>query len=115
MVAGQSVYTSLHTRAPGVADLPIRAVQGLLEGGPIHRSAVLASNEALVLSISRDEIDRAIAVAPTLEFLRIGANENREFRLYERFLARFKETYAAVLLLLQPSAVGGGGANQDNG
>ncbi len=102
MVAGQGVYAQLHTRAPGSVDLPIIAVRGLLEDGPVHRSAVLPKDEALLLSISGKEIDRAIAVEPNLEFLRIGAGENREFRLYERFLPRFKQTYAAALLRLNP-------------
>ena len=97
MIAGQGVYTALHTRG-GAADLPVKAVQGLLEGGPVHRSTVLKSGHALILSISGEEIDRAVAEDPTLEFLRIGDNEDRHFRLYERFLTRFKQTYSAVLL-----------------
>lgn len=100
MVAGKDVWTYLHTRATGAADLPVKAVKGLLDDGPVHRSAVLPDNEALILSISGGEIDRAVAEHPTLEFLRVGKNENREFRLYERFLTRFKQTYAAVLLQL---------------
>jgi len=100
IIAGQEVFRHLHERVPGAADLPIKAVRGLLEDGPVHRSAVLPANEALVLSISGQEVDRAVAVSPTLEFLRIGANENRDFRLYERFLARFKQSYSAVLLRL---------------
>jgi hypothetical protein len=66
----------------------------------VHRSAVLPDDEVLVLSISGGEIDRAVAVAPILEFLRIGDDEDRDFRLYERFLARFKQTFSAVLLQL---------------
>ncbi len=100
MIAGQIAYAELYRRATGAADLPLQAVQGLLEDGPIHRCAVLPPNEALVLSISGEEVDRAVAVPPTLEFLRIGEGEKREFRLYERFLPRFKQTYAAVLLRL---------------
>ncbi len=103
MVAGQAVFRQLHQRVPGAADLPVVAVRALLDDGPIHRSAVLPQDEALVLSISGEEVDRAVAVGPTLEFLRVGANENREFRVYERFLTRFKQTYAAVLLRLAPA------------
>jgi uncharacterized linocin/CFP29 family protein len=102
MVAGHDVYTQLHSRGGGAADLPVKAIQGLLEGGTIHRSAVLAPTEALVLSLSGEEIDRAVAVPATLEFLRIGQNELREFRVFERFLPRFKLTYSAVLLRLVP-------------
>jgi hypothetical protein len=80
---------------------PLKAVEGLLEGGPVHRTAVLEGGEALVLSLSGEEIDRAVAESPTLEFLRIGRGDNREFRLYERFLTRFKQTAAVVLLRLE--------------
>jgi len=100
MVAGTNVFTQLHTRAPAAAALPVEAVQGLLEGGPIHRSGVLPSNDALILSISGGEIDRIVTASPCLEFLRIGNNETRDFRVFERYLTRFKETRAAVLLQL---------------
>lgn len=103
MIAGREVYRQLHSRVTGAAGLPIRSVKGLLEDGPVDRSAVLPPDEALILSISGEGIDRAVAIAPTLEFLRIGDNENRDFRLYERFLPRFKQTYAAVLLRLTPA------------
>ncbi len=100
LVAGHGVYTELYTRAGGAADLPVKAIVGLLEEGPVHRSGVLKDEEALVLSLSGQEIDRAVAEHPTLEFLRVGSNEMREFRLYERFRARFKQTLSAVLLRL---------------
>ena len=73
----------------------------MLEGGPVRRSAVLKEDEALVLAVGGSQIDRAVAVKPTLEFLRVGGNEMREFRIYERFITRFKETYSAVLLRLE--------------
>jgi hypothetical protein len=103
MVGGQGVYGQLHTRAPGAADLPVKAVEGLLDGGPIYRSAVLPADEALVLSLTGEEVDRAVAVPPTLEFLRVGAGENREFRLYERFLTRFRQTLSVVVLQFEPA------------
>lgn len=115
MVTGLEVYTYLHSRAAGAADTPLKAVQGLLEGGPIHRSAVLPQDEALILSISGEAIDRAVALPPTMEFLRIGANDNREFRLYERFLPRFKQTYSVVLLRLQAVPVVAAEANAGGG
>jgi uncharacterized linocin/CFP29 family protein len=98
LIAGQEIYTQLHTRSPGQADLPVKAVTGILEGGPVHRSSVLPANEAILLSISGAEIDRAVAIRPALEFQRIGDNTDRELRLYERFLTRFKQTLSAVLL-----------------
>jgi hypothetical protein len=102
MVASQDVYALLHTRVAGAADLPIQAVQGLLEGGPVHRTAVLAPGEALVLSIGSGHIDRAVGVSPRLEFLRIESDDDHRFRVYERFRTRFKETLSAVLVRLAP-------------
>jgi hypothetical protein len=109
MVAGQNIYRLLYNRAVGAADLPIVAVRGLLGEGPVHRSTVLTDDEALILSVGAGRIDRAVAVAPVAEFLRVqqaGGEELRLWRLYERFLTRFKETRSVVLLRLEPLRVG---------
>jgi hypothetical protein len=76
MVAGPNLYRLLHSRVVGAADLPIVAVRGLLEGGPVHRSTVLPADEALVLSVSAGRIDRAVAVDPSAEFLRIEQDQD---------------------------------------
>ena len=120
MVAGQDLYQLLYTRAMGSADLPIVAVRGLLEDGPVYRSTVLSAGEGLVLAVGAGRIDRAVALAPTIEFLRIERNsalispgagsEFREFRLFERFLPRFKETRSAVLLRLKGAEKANDGA-----
>lgn len=107
MVAGQRLYRLLHTRATGAADLPIVAVRGLLGDGPVHRCSVLPEDEALVLSVGAGRIDRAVAVGPVAEFLRVESvagpppDELRLWRLYEKFVTRFKETRSAVLLRLK--------------
>ncbi|MDR6413491.1 encapsulin [Pseudarthrobacter sulfonivorans] len=111
MVAGPLLYRLLHTRAIGAADLPIVAVRGLMGDGPVHRCTVLPEDEALVLSVGAGRIDRAVAVAAVAEFLRNepadGAlDELRLWRLYERYITRFKETRSAVLLRLQPQPEG---------
>jgi hypothetical protein len=116
MVAGPNLYRLLHSRVVGAADLPIVAVRGLLEDGPVHRSTVLPADEALVLSVGAGRIDRAVAVDPSAEFLRIEqdrvnrSDELRLFRVYERFLTRFKETRSAVLLRLDALAAAEGEA-----
>jgi hypothetical protein len=117
MIAGLNLYGLLYTRADGGADLPIVAVRGLLDDGSVYRSTVLNADEALVFSVGTGRIDRAVAVEPVAEFLRIepvGGEELRLWRLYERFLTRFKETKSAVLLRLNPpapdAAAGGRGA-----
>jgi Encapsulating protein for peroxidase len=102
MVASQRVYALLHTRVEGAADLPIKAVRGLLENGPVHRSAVLPDDEALVMSIGNGHVDRAVGKPPTLEFLRIENNDDHVFRVYERFRTRFKETLSVALIRLGP-------------
>jgi hypothetical protein len=126
MVAGQEVYRRLHSRAAGAADLPMVAVRGLLEDGPVHRSGVLDPNEALIMSLGMSlgaadgpksdyaPIDRAVAVEPRTEFLRIEeevdskdkskSEELRTWELNERFITRFKETKSVVLL--QPETGG---------
>jgi uncharacterized linocin/CFP29 family protein len=114
MVAGQNVYSTMHLRVPGAADLPRKAIEGLLENGPIHRSSVLAPDEALILSLSGEEIDRAVAIEPILDFRRVAANDTRELRLYERFLTRFKQTRAVVLIQM-PAQQQGGQAPQQGG
>jgi hypothetical protein len=114
MVAGLDVYRLLYSRAVGAADLPVVAVRGLLADGPVYRTDVLANDEALLLSVGAGRIDRAVAVTPVTEFLRVERDANgqeiRLWRLYERFLTRFKETRSAVLLRLAPAAVGAAAA-----
>jgi hypothetical protein len=100
MVAGQQLYALLHTRVSGAADLPVKAVRGLLDDGPVHRTAVLPRGEALVLSIGNGHVDRAVGQPPTLEFLRIENSEDHVFRVYERFVTRFKETLSVALVRL---------------
>jgi hypothetical protein len=109
MVAGLNIYRLLYSRAVGAADLPIVAVRGLLADGPVYRSDALDDDEALVLSVGAGRIDRAVAVAPVAEFLRVErppgtTDELRQWRLYERFLTRFKESKSVALLRLQPAA-----------
>ena len=57
---------------------------------------MLPDDEALIMSISGEEIDQAIAVEPKLDFRRVENRANmqdlRVLRLYERFLPRFKQT-----------------------
>jgi hypothetical protein len=116
MIAGLDIYRLLHNRAVGAADLPIVAVRGLLADGPVYRSDVLADDEALILSVGAGRIDRAVSVAPITEFLRVerssAGDEVRLWRLYERYLTRFKETKSAVLLRLEPAAVGAAPAEE---
>ena len=102
-IAGIKTHRFLFTRTEGAADLPINAVRGLLNEGPVLRAGVLDPDEALVLSLrvaqdGSSPIDRAVAIAPQLEFQRIADDDSRVFRLRERFAPRFKETLTAVLL-----------------
>jgi len=119
LVAGAFLYQLLYTRALGAADLPVVAVRGLLNSGPVHRCTVLDDDldddEALVMSVGAGRIDRAVAVSPIAEFLRVeqGAvapggviDELRLWRLYERFITRFKERRSVVLLRLTAAVAG---------
>jgi hypothetical protein len=68
------------TRQQAEDDLPLVAVRGLLKGGPVHRLTVLNGDEALVLSVGAGPIDRAGAVAPVAEFLRVEQTQGEELR-----------------------------------
>jgi hypothetical protein len=127
MVAGQAVWIELHRRSAGIVDLPRVAVQALMDDGPIHRTAVLSPDDALILSVvdspavantaavEASRIDRAVAVEPTLEYLRIGQNDSRDLRVYERFITRFKETLSVVVLRLDRSALASGATASEGG
>jgi hypothetical protein len=108
-IAGIITHRFLFTRTKGAADLPINAVRGLLNDGPVLRAGVLDPNEALVLSLrvaqdGSSPIDRAVAVEPQIEYQRIDDADSRVFVLRERFTPRFKETLTAVLLRIDGHA-----------
>jgi hypothetical protein len=46
-----------------------------------------------------EPVDRAIAVAPRFEFLRIGDKEVRQCRVFERFTLRLKEKDCVIKLV----------------
>jgi hypothetical protein len=60
---------------------------------------VLDKDQGLLLSLGGDPVDRAVAVEPRFEFLRIGANETRECRVFERFSLRLKEKDSVIKLV----------------
>ncbi len=64
----------------------------------MHRSSVLDKYKGLLLSLGGEPMDRAVAVAPKFEFLRIGAKEIRECRVFERFVLRLKEKDSVIQL-----------------
>lgn len=99
LVLGQTLFTDANTPTPGSMVLPKDRIEGLLAGGPVHRSSVLDTNEGLLLSLGGEPMDRAIAVAPKFEFMRIGASEIRECRVFERFALRLKEKESVVKLV----------------
>ncbi len=117
-IAGRRVYQTLFALTGRMCDFPIEALRkGLLEGGPVHRANVLRPDEALVLSIrvpahGGSPIDRAVAAEPRLVYQGVRDDDHddpldrRDFRLYERFVTRFKETFSVVLLRMsaEPSS-----------
>ena len=93
--------TSSPTRTPphGVlSSCPTDRLGPLLGGGPIHRSSVLDNDLGLLISLGGEPMDRAVAVAPRFEFLRIGTNDMRECRVFERFALRLKEKDSVIKL-----------------
>lgn len=96
LVLGQQLFTDANTPSPGSLVLPKDRLEALLGGGPLHRSSVLPKDQGLLLSLGGEPMDRAIAVTPKFEFLRIGANEIRECRVFERFALRLKEKDSVI-------------------
>lgn len=99
LVLGQKLFTDANTPSPGSLVLPKDRLEALLGGGPVHRSSVLDKDHGLLLSLGGEPMDRAVAVAPKFEFLRIGANETRECRVFERFALRLKEKDSVIKLV----------------
>jgi len=99
LVLGQELFIDANTPSKGSLVLPKDRLEALLGGGPVHRSSVLNKDGGLLMSLGGEPVDRAIAVAPTFEFLRIGANETRECRVFERFAFRLKEKDSVIKLI----------------
>jgi uncharacterized linocin/CFP29 family protein len=99
LILGQDLFTDANTPSPGSLVLPRDRLDGLLAGGPLHRSSVLGKDEGLLLSLGGEPMDRAVALAPRFEFLRIGAKDVRECRVFERFALRLKEPDSVLPLV----------------
>jgi len=99
LVLGQELFVDANTPSPGSMVLPKDRIEGLLGGGPVHRSSVLDPDEGLLLSLGGEPMDRAVAVAPKFEFMRIGDKEKRECRVFERFALRLKEKESVIKLV----------------
>ena len=98
LVLGQRLFTDANTPSPGSLVLPTDRLKALLGEGPVHRSSVLDQDEGLLLSLGGEPMDRAVAVAPIFESLRIGAKDMRECRVFERFALRLKEKDSVIKL-----------------
>ena len=98
LVLGQRLFTDANTPSKGSLVLPTDRLEALLEGKSIYRSSVLDKDQGLLMSLGGEPMDRAVAVAPKFEFMRIGANETRECRVFERFVLRLKEADSVIKL-----------------
>lgn len=106
LVLGQQLFTDANTPSAGSLVLPKDRLEALLGGGPVHRSSVLDKDHGLLVSLGGEPMDRTVAVMPKFEFLRIGAGEVRECRVFERFALRLKEK-DSVIKLVRKSVVSG--------
>jgi hypothetical protein len=97
IVSSNTIWTELHRRGEGSFTIPIEPVKALIDDGPVHRSAVLADGDALLMALGEGRIDRVVAEIPRLAFVDQG-QDLRNFDLYERFVPRFRETFSALLL-----------------
>jgi uncharacterized linocin/CFP29 family protein len=99
LVLGQTLFTDANTPSKGSLVLPKDRLEKLLAGGPVHRSSVLPKDQGLLMSLGGEPMDRAVAVAPKFEFLRIENNETRVCRVFERFALRLKEKDSVIKLV----------------
>ena len=99
LVLGQTLFTDANTPSAGSLVLPKDRLEKLLAGGPVHRSSVLPKDQGLLMSLGGEPMDRAVAVAPKFEFLRIENNETRVCRVFERFALRLKEKDSVIKLV----------------
>lgn len=99
LVLGQDLFTDANTPSRGSLVLPTDRLEALLGGGPVHRSSVLEKDKGLLLSLGGEPMDRAVAVEPKFEFLRIEANDTRVCRVFERFALRLKEQDSVIKLV----------------
>jgi len=99
LVLGQTLFTDANTPSKGSLVLPKDRLEKLLAGGPVHRSSALPPDQGLLMSLGGEPMDRAVAVAPKFEFLRIEDNETRVCRVFERFALRLKEKDSVIKLI----------------
>jgi uncharacterized linocin/CFP29 family protein len=99
LVLGQTLFIDANTPSAGSLVLPKDRLEKLLAGGPVHRSSVLPDDQGLLMSLGGEPMDRAVAVAPKFEFLRIENNETRVCRVFERFALRLKEKDSVIKLI----------------
>jgi hypothetical protein len=100
LVLGQKLFTEANTPSKGSMVLPMDRIEGLLGGGSAHRSSVLDDDKGVLLSLGGEPLDRAVAVSPKFEFLRIEGSDKRACRVFERFSLRLKEKDSVVKLIL---------------
>jgi uncharacterized linocin/CFP29 family protein len=98
LILGMDLFDDANTPSKGSLVLPKDRIESLI-GGPVHRSSVVPDDEGILISLGGEPVDRAIAVAPRFEFLRIGDKEVRQCRVFERFTLRLKEKDCVIKLV----------------
>jgi uncharacterized linocin/CFP29 family protein len=99
LIFGQVLFTYANTPTKGSMVLPSDRMKNLMElpeEHHVHRSSVLEDDTGLLLSLSGQPMDRAVAVKPKFEFQQIGADNERRCRVFERFALRLKEKDSVV-------------------
>jgi uncharacterized linocin/CFP29 family protein len=102
LILGQSLFKEANTPSKGSMVLPSDRMKNLMELPPeqqVHRSSVLKDNTGLLLSLGGQPMDQAVAVHPRFEFSRIGDEQERRCRVFERFALRLKEKDSVVKLI----------------
>lgn len=98
LLLGRQLFTDAIQPFKGSPVRPKDLMESELNG-PVHRCSVLPENEGLLLSLSGDPVDCAVAVAPKFEFLLIDQQGLRKCRIFERFALRLKEKDSVIQLV----------------
>lgn len=97
LVLSEQQFAEVNSPDQNSLVLPRDRIEPTLEK-PIFRSPALPAPTGLLLSIGGDPTDRAVAIEPTLRFIRINGNDRYLFSVYSVFALRRKEPEAVIEL-----------------
>lgn len=89
-VLGDELFNSVHTPSSSLV-LPADRITPQLKGGPLLRSGMLDAETGIVVSLAANAVDIVVGTPPTVQFLQRQPDAKYLFRVYERFVLRFRD------------------------